>query len=338
MQRELLIDFIKRSPYNLGIDYLVVGEGENALLQLMKENPLSEIPNLVYWDGGEILFSNNFGFKEEFEKIPAPFYNSKETPQLQSSRTCYYNRCLFCAYKKFPPNNSIKSSSQIFSEIKTLKKRFDNQENAYPIYFADSCLSIDFLENFSRLVISDNVDISLTSYLRFEENLDYNVLKLAREAGFGTGAGVIRFGLETSSERLLEVVNKGTVLKNAERIIDDCYKLGINIIVSFLLNLPTQTYDEFLQDLSYIDYLLSNYDNIHVRVNMFCLENYSYFLLNKDKYGIIMIDNNYDFKYSFDYRYEGKNVIKTRSEAINIFLKFYYNLDIKKRVKISLNS
>jgi radical SAM superfamily enzyme YgiQ (UPF0313 family) len=336
-----LFEFIERLPYSFEscVDYLVVGEGESALLDILNNKPKNKIPNLVYWKEGKTVLSEHYGFIEDFSNnIPVPLFGSEEMPKLQTSRFCYYGRCFFCEECRMDKNSfyfkkskqSFKEPEQILKEVKVLKNNYVGKKSD-PIIFADNSLSINFLRDFSGLVIRERFKNNFSAYLRLEKNLDYKTLMLAKNAGFGQTRNLgIFFGMETSSQRLSDLINKGVDLRSAERIIKDCGRLNIKGVIGFILNLPTQTYQELKDDLNYIDWLAKNYDNFLLRINYLLIEKFSYFHLNKEKYDLEFLQSQkgeFDFfSYPAKHISKGFDHVKDNQEVKKIFFDFYNRL------------
>ena len=339
-----VLDFLKSDLINVNdyVDYIIAGEGESALLSIISKRPLNEVPNLIYWQNNKCFFSDFFGWKEAFSKdIPAPIYEKNELPQIQTSRMCYYNRCVFCSRKNFSSNFSFKGVEQVVEEFNHIKSNYKNKKIS-PVFFVDSCLPINFLKNFSRIIDNSKNKQGLIAFLRFEKELDLDTLRLMKNSGFGNYGGQIMFGLESSNDRLIKLVNKGINFKIVEKLIQDCIKVGINIELNFILNLPTQTNQELKNDLDYISYLLNLSQNINVRINFFELENFGYFFSNKEQYNLVLINNNFDLKIFLTYKLKSdkNNLFKYgsmfNSESFKVFLNFYKNLNNDKKNRLCL--
>jgi radical SAM superfamily enzyme YgiQ (UPF0313 family) len=345
-----LFEFLERLPYSFEdyVDYLVVGEGESALLNILNNKPKNKIPNLIYWENGKAILSECYGSIEDFANdIPAPLFAPEEMPKLQISRSsCYYGRCLYCEEYQmdkngFPlkkPKYSFKEPEQMLKEIKFLKNNYVGKKSD-PFMFANNSMPIKFLKDFSKLIIKEGREHSFFTFLRLEEGLDYKTLKLAKKAGFGrTKSSMFYFGMETSNQRLSDLVNKGVNSRNAKRIIEDCGRLNIFSTIAFILNLPTQTYQELENDLNYIDWITKKYDNFLIGVNFFFLEKFSYFYFNKDKYDLEFFEfqeDKFDFA-AHPIRHKSKEIdhVKDNQEARRFWFDFYNKLSQKQKNNI----
>ena len=99
----------KKAPeISPGPDYIIVGEGETSLAELVDQmegaEDFAKVPNLLYRSNGARLetFSHRVPTLDElptpdFEGIALNLYlTPKPVIYLQTSRGCYWNHCTFC--------------------------------------------------------------------------------------------------------------------------------------------------------------------------------------------------------------------------------------------------
>src|SRR3989339_80661 len=88
-----------------GLDYGVILEGENALLELCSGKELKDIKNLIFRDNGQIKENEIREFVNDLDTISFPKYDKFEMEKyireksLVSSRGCPFN-CTYCAVGK----------------------------------------------------------------------------------------------------------------------------------------------------------------------------------------------------------------------------------------------
>lgn len=299
---ESLLNFF--TDYHL-VNYFIVGDGETALYQLINREKKEKIYNLLYLKNNRYYYSSNLGYCEDINKLPSPKFESDDSYYaLRSTSRCYWNKCNFCRYDK---NSSLQLNvnrkiDKVFEDIRS------NNKNNKRYYFMDSCLTISFLKNFSKKVIEEN-DISraFSACLRFEPSLSYDVLKTARDAGFGrNNDGVekisdqlvfnkLYLGLETTIPRLQKIINKGIDLRVAKRVLNDCNKLKICVLLLVILGIPTQTEEELRQDLDNLLSLMEKNSNIIISCNYFGLYKDTPFYNQSLDYGIKIREEGYSF-------------------------------------------
>jgi len=127
--------------------------------------------------------------------------------------------------------------------------------------------------------------------LRLEPQLlDHDIIKLVRERKF-----CFAFGLETSVPRLSRLINKGINIKKALEIIKIYSELDLEIIIFFMIGLPTQTKEELIMDLNLMSSLVSNNKNVWIVTKLFTLKKNSIIYENPQKYGIKLFLNRKNF-------------------------------------------
>jgi radical SAM superfamily enzyme YgiQ (UPF0313 family) len=75
------------------------------------------------------------------------------------------------------------------------------------------------------------------------DTVDEEVLRAMKEAG----CWQISYGVESGSQRLLDLIEKGITLEQVEKTFAQTKKLGITIRAFFMLGLPTETREESWQ-------------------------------------------------------------------------------------------
>jgi coproporphyrinogen III oxidase-like Fe-S oxidoreductase len=63
----------------------------------------------------------------------------------------------------------------------------------------------------------------------------------------------VRMGLESGNQRVLNYMRKGTTVEQNYGAVEVCHKLGLQVIVNYMLGLPTETKEEVLDTLRMIN-------------------------------------------------------------------------------------
>ncbi len=235
-------------------DELLLGEGELSILQYVKyvekNLPALEVSGLVYKKNGVIL-KNDIKFIKNIEEIKPPCYdridfNNYSSPVilLEFSKGCYWGRCIYCyssAHKRYHIKNPIKAADMIEQLVQKYNIRNFN--------IFDDALSPNFLDKFSEELIKRNLKIHYVCFLRFENNLTFKLLNKF----YKSGLDAVFFGLESASNKILKLIDKGINPEVAERIIKDCYKIGIKAHVGIIIDFPKETEKDLLETLNFIE-------------------------------------------------------------------------------------
>lgn len=235
-------------------DELLIGEGELSILQYVKyvekKLSVSNISGLIYKENDKIV-KNNINFIDKIEVIKPPCYdginfNNYSFPiiSLEFSKGCYWSRCIYCyssAHKRYHIKHPIKAVDIIEQLIEKYNIRnFD---------IFDDALSPNFLEKFAEELIKRKLKIRYTCFLRFENILRFKLLDKA----YKSGLEAIFWGLESASTKILKLMDKGIKPQITERILKDCYQIGIKSHVGVILGFPEETEKDLLETLNFIE-------------------------------------------------------------------------------------
>ncbi|MFH1308994.1 MAG: radical SAM protein [Patescibacteria group bacterium] len=256
------------------IDFVVVGEGEETLLDLVENlnkevKDFKNIKGIVYREKDDSLIINE---KREhiknINKIPlparhllkiedyikinvphGPYAKEKRVGNILTSRGCP-GMCLYCAsWKFFGRQFRARTIDSIFKEIDLLIKNNKIKE----IQFEDDNLTFDkkrAKEIFKRLK-GYNLSWCTPNGVRID-TIDKEMLKLMKESG----CYQLTFGIESGNKRVLhKVIRKPINLDKIKPIIDEAKKIGVLVHLFFMVGLPTETKKEMLETLKFAKYL-----------------------------------------------------------------------------------
>jgi anaerobic magnesium-protoporphyrin IX monomethyl ester cyclase len=239
------------------IDMVVVGEGEQSLLEIIKQmedkKPLADSfpPAGVLWRNNRDIIEGPPGeFIEDLDGLPFPSYelfavrNSRPpvyfdfglypSVNVMTSRGCP-SRCVFCASKlTMGPRYRTFSPSYIFELISYLKKDFGVRF----ISFTDDTFTIqkqrvyELCDMFQRA----DMDIKWTCFSR-ADGMDKGLAKAMRKAG----CVGLNFGIETGSPTMLSLIGKGSRLEDSINAVDAARSAGLRIVCSFMTGFPKET-------------------------------------------------------------------------------------------------
>lgn len=239
------------------IDYVVMGEGEYTLYDLLKslkeQIGLNSIKGLGYKRNGELILNEERNRVEDMDSIPFPAYDLINNEAYISygakfmgfrhivmilSRGCP-GRCTFCAqnltmgrkFRAFSPKRAV-------DEIEVLLDKYD----AEGIWFKDS----EF--NMNRNWTLEFCDEILRRRLKFKwtcltraDGIDMKLAQKLKEAGLEQ----VWIGAESGSDRVMrEVLNKEISVAKVKRAFEACKSVGLKTSAFFMMGLPTETKEE----------------------------------------------------------------------------------------------
>lgn len=283
------------------IDYVIVGEGWSPMLALISSLVDGirryDIPGVVcIGENGESVYNKGTSWSGD---LPIPNYRgiNKQGYVLQQSklygfqddsiiyhilvgdRRCPY-RCSFCRISE--NTKSVKGPTDIADEMIELNKQCG--ADRFSLVCNEMNPTKQYYEEFLDRLLSYDKKLYWFSYLR-PNKLDRETLMKARRAG----CVLIRYGVETGSQKILDHMNKVLYVDEMEQIMKDTHEAGIwnhiNIVTGYLHE------DEKDVQLT-LDFLDRNKDYIDsVRVNPFYVPIGSPIHNNPGKYGITLRKN-----------------------------------------------
>ena len=241
-----------------GLDSIICYEGEHALLSLV--NSLAENDdwrkclNLAYRDdNGHIAVNHPLPLTPDLDQLTFPsrdylshiLTKMKDTSvvTIAASRGCYMN-CGFCSIRNFygPPDGSIwrtRSAENIIAEIRELIGKFpDIMEivTVDDIFMGPPKGRSDRIANLRQELENNDLRVMFSVSERVN-TIDKETVKLMHDIGVRQ----VLLGLESSSEDILDKLNKGITLKDQSEALRLLDSYGIDATISFINFTPWST-------------------------------------------------------------------------------------------------
>ncbi len=229
----------------LNVSGLVVNRNEKITL-IGKKRIIMNLDLLPYLDWNLINFKL-YPLTPHTYKLSYPY-------SIIASRGCPWNRCAFCDNISIVKTvlYRVRSPKNIVSEIALAITNYGIKE----IRFEDVCFNteIKWLKDFRDILKEHKINIPWSCLTRIDR-VGPEELKLMREAGCWR----ILFGIESSQQRLLDIVEKGYQIKDVEKIIKWCREIGIETIGSFLIGLPGEKPNDVMNSVKFAKKVGFNY-------------------------------------------------------------------------------
>ncbi len=209
---------------------------------------LDEVKGITYRDREGIQVNQDRPLIQNLDKLPFPArdivksehyrqgtFTGKHCTTIVSSRGCPH-RCTYCLWPRtlYGRRFRARSSESVVDEIEEVVEKYCVDE----IYFDDDSLALNrrrILE-ICRLINERNIQVKWIPQCRVD-NMDEKVLRAMKNAG----CHYIRFGVESGSQKMLDVMKKGTTLARIENAFKLCRKTGIKTQAFFLFGIPGET-------------------------------------------------------------------------------------------------
>lgn len=241
-------------------DLAALHEGEYTFLELAKafeknknllkdKKELSKIKGIVYRDNGKLKFTPPRELIKDLDELPFPARHlfpplDKYSPveasfkrlpyaHMMSSRGCPY-RCIFCDSKIFGHTVRMRSPENVLAEINYLVDTYGVRE----IRFFDDTFTFDKQRamEISRLIKENHPQLIWTAITRVN-HVDPELLKAMREAG----CWQLSYGLESGSQRMLNIMKKGTTVEQGRKAVKWTKQAGMEARAYFVFGMPGET-------------------------------------------------------------------------------------------------
>jgi len=261
------------------IDAVVRGEGEETLLEIVKNRPYREILGITWRRDNEIVrnpdrppMRNIDVLHFDYSLLPSPYVNQwkdwevphrlkklKHLPII-ASRGCPF-QCSFCAsHPHWGGVYRVCSPKELVSRMEDAVNRY--RIGYFRFYDALFPLNKRWVSKFCKLLKESNLDIS------FRIDIRAGTSKVVLEQLRKVGCDVVGMGVESGSDRILKRINKGITSKQIYETVRICKELGYWVIGYFMISLPDETMEDVKKTLELIKYFdYHNYTRFQVYPN-----------------------------------------------------------------------
>lgn len=239
------------------IDYVAIGEGEytvKELVECLRDNrEPKEVLGLYYKDNnGKITRNPRRPFSKNIDKLPVPEYEifnfdeyfpaihirGKRVHNIITSRGCPY-KCTFCSATEVYGNRyRYQSIERTINEMKHLKEKMGI--DSLQIYDDNFTTNKRRTKELCQRMTEEGLDLQWVCYTRADAIGDEEMLHIMKKAG----CYMIVVGIENGNERILKMIKKQLNLDVARKNLELAEKIGINILSSFMIGLPSETIQE----------------------------------------------------------------------------------------------
>ncbi len=252
------------------VDALGLGPGEETLAALHAVRtagaPREAVPELIWLDGGAARRTPARA-TAHLDELPPPDFSDLpfrryliEEVQLGMITCvgCYWGRCVFCSYGN---RSRVRGYQQMSPErIADTCARIVEATGVRRIGFVDENTNLRVVARAARLLAERGLPIRFSTRNRLEPLLlDREFCHELRRLG----CELMSCGYETSSQRLLDLADKGVQARDYQPIVDNLHDAGIHVRLSVLCGLPGETEAE---EAASAEFLRRNADRIGIDI------------------------------------------------------------------------
>ncbi len=248
-----------------GVDFLLVGEGEVTLGQLLDhlsgraEKSLYDITGLAWLHNGNIERTVERPFERNLDRFPWPAWDLVDIPRYQkiwyerhgyysmnmvTTRGCPY-RCNWCAKPIYGRRYNSRSPENVVAELKWLKENFQPDH----IWFADDIFGLKpgWIEKFSQLAVAQDTLIPFKCLQR----VDLITEKVA-EALSLAGCKTVWMGAESGSQKILDAMDKDARVEQIYTAAERLHQVDVEVCFFLQFGYPGETWADIQKTLQMI--------------------------------------------------------------------------------------
>ncbi len=281
-------------------DGIGIFEGEETLVRLFPVLPawreagdgrqalLREVPNLLFRDPETGAPSRGPFHQTDLAEAAAPDYSDLDLDLYLApgrallyapTRGCYWNRCSFCRYglseesaaryREVPPE-------RVASHLAKLSRRHGTRT----FYLSSDVLSPSYALKLARALIDRGTKLRWSTDLKVDRHFTRERCDLLHRSGLRAAA----FGIESGSDRVLELIGKGSGVAAAVEVSRSFHAAGIATQWMTFTGHPGETPEEALETVRLIE---REEDSIDLFiVGEFSLELGSLIAREPDRFGV----------------------------------------------------
>ncbi|MFZ5585777.1 MAG: B12-binding domain-containing radical SAM protein [Thermodesulfobacteriota bacterium] len=258
------------------VDYVVLGEGEETAvalaLALAAGAPVADIPGLGYKRDGRPVVNPRPPLIKDLDQhdmdwslIPVEKYIAPEYEGVRrvlfgyvASRGCPH-ACGFCYNHFFNQRTWRKQSPEkVIADIDALKRQYD----LGGVFFYDD----NFTAN-KKWALSVLEGLK-TGGLHVETRVDYLSPEFLADLA-GRGVGSLFIGMESGSDRVLDLLQKGFHAADARRVVEMLKTFPGFVMLSFIVGAPSETLAEYQATLRLVLHCLESLPRVGFTLGFF---------------------------------------------------------------------
>lgn len=252
----------KESLKRPGVDIVIRREGEfiirDLLLAFNEKKDWRKCLGISFTENGEYKENENYSWIENLDELPIPdrsilpanihYYNPivKRMPYttMFTTRGCP-GMCTFCSSPTFYGRNiRAMSAKRVLNEIREVVKLGYKE-----IFFRDEIFTAhkDRLLEICNTVTEEKIDITWICSARIN-SVDKEMIKKMKEAG----CHMLRLGVESGVQKLLNNVKKGIKVEQTEEVFKWAHEVGLDTHAHMMIGIPGETRDTIEQTIKFI--------------------------------------------------------------------------------------
>ena len=246
-----------------GVDFLIIGEGEETTLELYKaiinNTDYSTIAGLAYLENGLVKKTSPRIKMKDLSNLPLPnrsaipinkylntwkTHHGKSSITVSTQRGCPYT-CKWCSTAVYGQSYRRRPANMVAAELRTLKDTYKPDN----IWFVDDVFTVShkWIKSFHTEVIKQNAIIPFECITR-AERLNDEILQLLKEAGCFR----IWIGAESGSQKIIDAMDRRVDVNVVKEAIKKTNAIGIETGTFIMIGYPSENQKDINKTITYL--------------------------------------------------------------------------------------
>jgi len=247
-----------------GADFLVLGEGEETMLELVKaiesKEPTDAIESIAFLNkSGEVEKTKERALLRDLDELPMPnrmkidmplYFNAWKQKHgtnaisVNTMRGCPYT-CKWCSRAVYGLSYRRRSAKHVVDEIEWIKANYDVET----IWFVDDVFTVShkWLKEFVEEVNARNMVMPFECITR-ADRMNEDVIKLLKKAGCFR----VWIGAESGSQRIIDKMDRRVDVNQVREMIVAAQKGGISAGTFIMVGYPGETEEDIYETIHHL--------------------------------------------------------------------------------------
>lgn len=280
------------------IDYVIMGEAELTLKDILDGVPDNEILGICYRENFQPVKNDKRPFIDNLDILPFParhlvdnsIYKRPDNGKVQAvvkvARGCPFH-CFFClATPVSGAKVRTRSPENIVAELKVCVEKYNIKNFLFwsDIFNFDREWTLELCQK----IIESGLKITWSSNTR-ADTMDDEMAKMM----YKSGCRLVSIGVESGSQKMLDNIGKKITLDDIRNTVKILKKNKIKIYNYFVIGLPWETEETVEETIKFAIELDSNFISFYTATPLPGTKYFAYAMLNK------LVEGNLDFRSAY---------------------------------------
>lgn len=280
------------------IDYVIIGEAELTLKDILDGVPDNEILGICYRENFQPVKTEKRPFNENLDALPFParhlvdnsIYRRPDNGKVQAvikvARGCPFH-CFFClATPVSGAKVRTRSPENIVAELKECVEKY-NIKNF--LFWSDIFnFNREWTLELCQKIIESGLKITWSSNTR-ADTMDEEMARMM----YKSGCRLVSIGVESGSQKMLDNIGKKITLDDIRNTVKILKKNKIKIYNYFVIGLPWETEETVEETIKFAIELDSNFISFYTATPLPGTKYFAYAMMNK------LVEGNLDFRSAY---------------------------------------